>query len=128
MAFIPHKYELADSPATEYIKSGAITTAVGSALYYSSGAAALATGTNKPTHIAMNAGGHSAGDMIPAIRIRDDIIFESVLSVDSASIAVGAKYTIDTTGGKVTATTSDGVCEVVGWDGKAAGDTVYVRF
>lgn len=53
--------------------------------------------------------------------------FETALSVAATGIKVGGKHTIDTTGSLITATTTDGVAEVVTFDGTAAGSRVVVR-
>ena len=68
------------------------------------------------------------GQMVHVERVREETVYETELSVASASIAKGAKYTIDTTGGMITATTDGGVAEVVDYDGTTAGSKVRVRF
>ena len=106
--------------------SAAIELSVGTAMT----ASGIATGTTAPKYISMSTQKIEANETakVPVIPADADVIFETVLSADSASIAVGTKYTIDTTGGMITATSTSGVAEVVSFDGKAKGDKVRVRF
>ena len=67
------------------------------------------------------------GQMIHVERVREETVYETELSVASASIAKGQKYTMDANGEKITATTG-GSCEVVNFDGTEAGDKVRIRF
>nr|MBQ8244290.1 hypothetical protein [Oscillospiraceae bacterium] len=126
--FIPFSYRDGQPEPWEYLEAGALgTVAVGTALTVSAGVLAKATGEARPSYICMYGGMVEAGDVIPVIRVHEETVFETELSVASASAAVGAKYTIDTTGTMITATTG-GPAELVSFDGTAAGDTVRVRF
>lgn len=128
--FIPFKYDDGKRPI-EYQPAGAIVVTPGLPLYFAAGVLAVAAATQAPAYVSLydSAGATlTSGTMIPVERVGSDVIYQSVLSVDSSSIALGTKYTIATGGAGVTATTTNGVAEVVGWDGKTAGDTVYVRF
>lgn len=103
--------------------------ALGEALVLSSGKLTKCGATATPTYIAMGAVASApAGTKIPVLRVSDEVIYETILSEASASIAIGAKYTLHTDGLSITATTTSGKAEVVGFDGKAQGDRVYVRF
>ena len=83
-----------------------------------------ASGAVKPSHIAMaNKTIATDGEMLPVIAVKDGVIYESRLSVASASIARGTAYTIASDSACVTAT-AQGVFSVIDYDGKAAGDTV----
>lgn len=130
MAFILYSRDVASNAPIEYIPCDAITVAVGDALSVADGGHAVkATGATAPTHISVTAKTVTEdGDVIGAVRITDGMVFETSLAGASAAIAVGAKYTIDATGSKITSTTTSGVCEVVSFDGKAAGDRALVRF
>lgn len=123
MAFIPLTRGSAGVPPFEKIPCS-LATSVGTAL---TAAGALATGTAAPAYVAVEERSAGAG-YVNAVRVTDDLVFETELSEASASIAVGTKYTISADGGKITATATSGVAEVVSFDGKAAGDTVRVRF
>lgn len=127
---LPYSYDDSRPDSFEYIVgTTGISVKVGTALYFASGKLAIATGTTKPEYISMSEiASVAANQEIPVIRVSDDTVYETELSTASAAIALGAKYTLDATGSKITATTSGGVAEVVAYDGKAAGDKVRVRF
>lgn len=127
--FIPYKYPDGQPTPFEYLTVGDATYEVGDGLDFTSGVLELCTATSAPEYICMFDGvlaADTAGK--PVIKVDSDVIYESELSVDSDSIAIGTKYTISSTSDKVTATTSSGVAEVVGYEGTKAGNTVYVRF
>lgn len=130
MAFILYSRDVASNAPIEYIPCDAITVAVGDALSVAAGGHAVkATGTTAPTHVSVTAKTVAAdGDTVGAIRITDGMVFETSLAEASAAIAVGTKYTIDTTGSMITSTSTNGVCEVVSFDGKATGDRALIRF
>jgi len=131
MAFLIHSVEHGRVPAWEYLPCSAITPKVGMAMTQTSGNLAVATGTTKPTYICMceRSAAVTAGEIIPVIRVNEDIIFETTFSASASSIKLGDKVTLHASSGlQVTATTSSGVAEVVGMDGTASGDTVRVRF
>lgn len=93
-------------------------------------ASAVATGTTAPKFISMArlTIPRNESARVPVIPADADVIFETQLSEASASIAVGTKYTIDTTGGMITSTSTSGVAEVLGFDGTAKGSKVRVKF
>lgn len=122
----------ADGRATgiEYLPAAAITPTVGMALYMNGGKLAVAAGTTKPQYISMCERGTAltAGDIIPVMRVYEDIIYETTLSVAGTTLKLGDKVTIATGGEQVTATTTDGVAEIVGIVDAALGGKVRVRF
>ena len=127
--FILNSRSVQSNAPIEYIPCGAISVKVGDALTVASGNAAKATGTTVPTHVSVTEKVvDTAGELIGAVRIEDDMTFETALSATATGIKVGAKHTIDTTGALITATTEGGVAEVVSFMGTAAGDPVIVRF
>ena len=117
-------------PGIEYLPANAITPKVGMALVQSGGNLALATGTNAPTYISMceKDGECTAGDIIPVIRVGKDMILETTFEAAATSIKLGDKVTLHTDGLQVTATTTNGVAEVVYMDGTASGSMCRVRF
>lgn len=127
MAFIQFNLQNGHIPF-EYRKAGALTLEIGTALTETDGLLAIATGTTAPTYISQYAGETKSGDLIPVTRVRKEQIYETELSVAGADIEAGAKYTIDATGGKITATETGGVAELVDFDGTTAGSRVLVRF
>lgn len=122
----------ADGRATgiEYLPAGAITPKVGMALYQNGGNLAVAAGTTKPAYISMceRETALTAGEVIPVMRVYDDIIYETTLSAAGTSLKLGDKVTIATGGEQVTATTTDGVAEIVAIEDSALGGKVRVRF
>lgn len=127
--FIPHIWHKGVEPWELMPATAALSLQVGHALALSGGKLVKATGTTKPEFICMeDAAATKAGQMIHVERVRHETVYETELSVQSASIAVGAKYTIDAAGEKITATDTGGIAEVVNYDGTAAGAKVRVRF
>lgn len=117
-------------PGIEYLPASAIKPKVGMALTQTDGRLALATGTTAPTYISMceKDGGCKEGDIIPVIRVGKDMILETTFEADATGINPGAKVTLHTDGLRVTATTNEGVAEVVYMDGTASGSMCRVRF
>lgn len=130
MAFKVHSTDDGRVPGIEYLPCGAITPVVGMALVQTSGNLAIAAGANKPTYISMceRETACTAGDLIPVMRVQPDMIFETTFSAAATSIKLGSKVTLSADGLQATATTTDGVAEVVGMDGTAVGAVVRVRF
>lgn len=131
MAILPYKYDDGHHDPWEMLPvSASLTAALGTGMVLSSGKLAIAGATAVPEYILMRSiAGLEAGTLVPVIRVSADTEYETTLSVASASIAIGAKYT--TTGAsdtKITATSTSGVAEVTGFDGTAAGSKVRVRF
>ena len=123
-------HQIADSQGFEYLPSSAITPEIGKALVLDGGTLKVATGTTKPTYICAchKDSAVKAGDVIPVIRVRDDMIFETTSSVALTSVSAGSKVTISTDGMQVTATTTDGVAEIVSIEDRTVGGKVHVRF
>ena len=129
MAFLIHSVEGGYIPSWEHLPAGAITPKVGMALYQNAGNLALASGTTNPTFISMveRSAALTAGDIIPVLRISEDVIWETEWSAAATAVKQGQKVTIDADGMRVTATTTGGVAQVVDMDGTAIGDKVRVR-
>lgn len=64
---------------------------------------------------------------IPVIEINPGQIYRVPLQAAGTSLVVGQKVTIHTDGLQVTATTADGVAEIVRIDGTAVGSTILVK-
>ena len=130
MGFLIHSVDDNRVLGLEYLPCSAITPKVGMALVQTSGHLALASGTTAPTYISMceRDTACTAGELIPVVRVQQDIIFGVPAQAAMTSVKLGDKVTIYTDGLQVTATTASGVAEVVGMDGTAAGSTVLVRF
>ena len=114
----------------EYLPAGAITPKLGMALTQSGGNLAMCTGAKAPTYISMieKETALTAGDIIPVVRVGKDVIWKTVSSAAMTGIKLGDKVTVHTDGLQVTATTTDGVAEVIYIEDTAAGGAVHVRF
>lgn len=123
-------HQMPDTQGFEYIPAAAITPEIGKALAFKNGVLDVASGTTKPTFICAchRNSAVTLGEIIPVVRVRDDVLYETTSSVAMTSIKAGDKVTISTDGLQVTATTADGVAEVISIDNTAAGGKVLVRF
>ena len=113
----------------EYLKVKAnVTVKAGDALKLVSGALELATGANKPTHIAgASIGASETKRIIPALRVEANQIYRAPTSATPA--AVGSKVTINNTADGVTAETTDGVATIISHgEATKAGDHILIRF
>ena len=131
MAFLIHTTDDGRIPPFEYLPAAAITPKIGMALTQSDGNLAIATGTTKPSYICMTQrdAALTAGDIIPVIRVEPDIVFETEFSAAASSIKIGNKVTLHASDGmSVTATTTNGVAEIVYMDGTVSGSMCRVRF
>ena len=131
MGFRVHSYDGSNRIAgIEYLPASAITPKIGLALKQTNGLLALATGTAKPTYISMceKDSACASGDIIPVIRVQDDVTYETSFSAAASSVKLGDKVTISEDGEQVTATTTSGVAEVVYIDDAAEDGMCRVRF
>ena len=128
--FLLHSVDGGIVPAYEYLPCGAIQPQVGLSLTVTSGNLAVASGTTAPSYISMREEDKAvaAGTIIPVIKVRDHIVFETTFSAAATSIKVGDKVTISSDGLQVTATKTGGVAEIVWMEGTASGSKVRVRF
>lgn len=100
---------------------------VGEALKLSSGAVTKASGTNVPEYISAEKKTAKTGDTLTCFLIEKNQHYKTTLSTDG-TLVVGTKYTIASSGDKITATSTTGVAEVVSVAGSTAGSEVIVRF
>jgi hypothetical protein len=131
MAFLIHAIDGRPDAAIEYHPAGTITPQIGMMLTMnSSGQLTAATGSTKPTYMSMceRKTACTAGELIPVVRVLPDTRFATTFSVAASSVKPGQKVTISSDGMQVTATTSDGVAEIVDMDDTAAGSACRVRF
>lgn len=113
-----HKKGSAATEAIEYIVAGVELTP-GVLVSFTSGKLVIAT--DAPEYVTL--GSAKADELVAVKRIHEDETYETVLSVEGASLKLGDKVTIDSTGTAVTATTG-GVFEIVEMDGTAVGSKV----
>ena len=128
--FLIHTIDDGRVPPLEYLPAGAITPKLGLALGGSGGVLAVCSGANKPLYLSMTERGAAvtSGTSIPVMRVAPDVVFETVWSESAAERKLGDRVTLASDGLRVTATTTNGVAEIVGMDGTGAGDKVRVRF
>ena len=128
--FCPYSYDDSHPDAFEYLPAANnLALEVGTALRFDGGVLVLATGANMPEYISMTKKTTlTDGETVAVMRVANDVVYETELAADNAALALGEKYTIDDSGGKLTATTADGVAQVVAFDGNTAGSKVRVRF
>lgn len=123
-------------PEPEYLPTTASEAYVeGEALVLSSsGKLTKASGTTKPTHIAMKSYTAPATDNkdLPVARIDKNMVFKAPVtySAEAKAIVLGTKLTVSTDGCGVTDVTTSGVATVVDTlnANKNAGDCVLVIF
>jgi hypothetical protein len=130
MAFLNHFTDDGRIPSHEYLPCSAMTPRVGMALVLVSGVLVAASGTTKPTYICQTERIEAveAGELIPVNRVLPDMAYETTFSASASSVKVGDKVTLAAGGEQVTATTTDGIAEVISMEGTAAGSKVIVRF
>jgi hypothetical protein len=132
MGFLIHSIKDGHIPPWEWKPAKAGTYKIGDAMVISAGqlvpvSAGVGQDTAGGTHyICMSEAIVAAdGNLLPVIVATPDITFRAPLAVDSAAIAIGAKYTLHTDGRGITATTAAGAFTVERFDGKLTGNFVY---
>lgn len=130
MAFKIHQVDGGRVPGIEYLPCSAIAPKVGMALTQTEGKLAAASGKNAPTYISMceREAACQDGELIPVMRVLPDMVFETIFQAAASAVKLGDKVTLHTDGLQVTATTTDGVAEVVWMEGTDAGAACRVRF
>lgn len=129
MAFYIHSTDDHRAAALEYLPCGAITPKLGLALVMTNGNLAVASGTARPQYLCMTQreAPCTAGEIIPVVRVQADMVLETSFSATATSVNLGNRVTLSADGTQVTATTTEGVAEVVYMDGTASGDMCRVR-
>lgn len=132
MAFLIHTTADGHQVPWEYLPCDDIQPFVGMPMVLSGGLLVRCGATAKPGFISMyDAPATLAeGDIIPVIRVTEDIIFETTNSASLNGVGIGAKVTLTTTGdAQVTATTTSGVAEIVDKvAGTGTGNRTLVKF
>lgn len=123
------KMKVGLTPPIEYKPATTNETFVlGEALKIASGAMTKASGANAPTHICV---GPAKDGNVPCIEVQGFMEFETTLSAAPASgttLVPGNKVTLSTDGTEVTATTTNGIAEIVRIEGQTIGSVVVVKF
>lgn len=129
MAFKVFKTDDGRDLPIEYLPCSAIAPEVGMAMKLTSGNLAKCGATDMPVYISVKTSGTvAAGDLIPVVRVQQDIIFETTSSAALTGVNIGDKVQLNANALQVTATKTTGVAEIVDMSGTAAGDRVFVRF
>lgn len=126
--FSYHQFDHGQTPPLEYLpgKEGE-SFAVGEALAMGADGALTKCGAGAaPAYVCMGPAGEFG--RVPCSRVDGSIVYDAPLTADGAALHLGDKVTISDDGMGVTATTADGVAEVVRIDGTGVGDTLGVRF
>ena len=108
----------------------AITPKHGMTMGLDAGKLVKASGSSVPEFICVEErdAAVSAGDLVTVGRVEKETDYETVFSASAGSLDIGDKVTIASDGLRVTATSTNGVAEIVAMEGTASGDTVIVRF
>lgn len=127
MAFIPHMWHKGAEP-WELIPIATLPTTtewtVGMALAFDTGGYNPAAASSKPNYICMqHAQSVTPGEQVYAERVRAETIYETETETSFTPV-IGLKYQLSSDGTKLSSTTSDGVAEVVSFE----GNKVRVRF
>ena len=137
MAFLIHTVKDGHVLPFKYLPIGDGTYKVGDALVFTSSVLEkVSSGSGQDNakgahYIAMFEGtvATSGSTDYPVVRAADDnVIWETTLAAEDDDIAAGLKYLIHTDGAQHNGGTTNGVLEVIDFDGTAAGDHVRVRF
>lgn len=128
--FAPFTHDSMHTHPIEEQPCSAIAPDVGMAMVMSGGVLVKATGTTRPTYISVTRreAACTAGDLIQAIRVDPGARFRTAFGADATAIKPGDKVTIATDAMTVTATTTNGVAEIVQKLGDASGSECIVRF
>lgn len=117
-------------PVVKEIPAAAGTYNVGDALAMNaSGYVAQVAGTTKPEFVCATKATVTSGNVIAVNPVYEDMEFLTTFSADGTALKAGAKVTIGTSYADVTATTTNGVAEIVDKLGTGAtGTEVIVKF
>jgi len=129
MAFLIHSTDDGRIPPFEYHPATELTPEVGLALAMNGGLLTAVSGDTAPEYISMTQRESAVeeGGEIAVIRVGRDIVFETELSEDGASLDKGDGVTIAAGGLSVTATAGT-AAEIVAILDPAEGGGVRVRF
>lgn len=107
------------NPIEFYLLTDNEGTTMGEALVQTSGRLTKCGATATPEFIALRAqtAETTSKTLLPVIRVTETDEFATTATATVASTLVGQKVTIDTSGDKVTATTTSGVFQITATDG-----------
>ena len=128
MSFLPHKQEKGVQ-GWEYLPAAAGSYEVGQMLSVSGGKVGAISAAMKttPPYVSMAKKTVTDGENLPVMRVKQDTVFKTTLTAETAGAAVGAKLEVST-GGLGVDGTAAGTFEVNYAEGTAAGSVVTGRF
>ena len=105
------------------------TFKVGETLKLADGTLTKCTGTVAPKYVCLAdyVAPSSNAAKIPVVEVNAGQLYRVPLQASGSSLKVGDKVTIHTDGLQVTATTTNGVAEIIKIEGTAVGDKVIVH-
>ena len=127
--FTLHKSDNSSMQPWEYIPAAAGEYKAGQLLEMAAGRAAAITADldETPPYLCMSDMKiETAGELLPAVRVSKGYIYETALSEDVATAAVGGKLQVSA--GGLLASEGAGTFEIVELEGKEEGDAVRGRF
>ena len=127
--FLPYANDRGTHQPWEYLPAASGTYDVGQLLGVSGGklvALSAATKTTPP-YLCQAKITVADGETVPVTRVNNDVIYETTLSAEAASAAIGAKLEV-TAGGLQADAAAAGTFEVVYVEGTAADSVVRGRF
>lgn len=130
MSFLPVMSDTGAATPWEYLPAAGGAYKVGQMLTVTGGklAAITAASAATPPYVCMADAAVADGELIPAVRVSGDHIYETTLSAAAASAKVGTKLEVSA-GGLEADAAATGTFEVVTiMEGTAKGDTVRGRF
>lgn len=125
MAFLPYSYDHGQPLPSAYIQSAGGDVAVGLCLAVSGGTAALSV---KPEYIALCDRAAAEGEVIPAMRVTRDMVFEAPLHGAAAGLKPGSLADVAEDGLSIANTSAVKNVQIIAMDGTAAGDLCRCRF
>ena len=128
MSFLPHQSDNGLQP-WEYLPAAAGSYKVGQLLNVTDGKLAAISAVSKttPPYLCMAEKTVAADELLPVLRVTNDVIFETQLSAEAAAAKIGSLLEVSA-GGLEADAAAAGTFEVVFIDGTAVGDTVRGRF
>lgn len=118
-----HAKGSAATECIEYVTAGA-ELKLGTLVGYSGGK--VVANSTAPEYVTLGTANNN--ETIAVKRIYEDEIYETTLSVAGGSLNLGDKVTVTTNGLEATATTSNGIFEIIAIDGTAIGSKVRGLF
>jgi hypothetical protein len=126
MAFIPYSYDNGQPLPSQYVPAAAGDVTVGLCMALSGGQLSL---SKSPDYIALcDRKGVLAGQVIPAMHITGDMVFEAPLAADSKALKPGSVVDVASDGLSIASTSTTKNVQIISMDGTAQGDLCRCRF